>query len=238
MPYTPRDVLTHDDSIAARVRAVRSMSDVVAWVEAEASPSDFLLLDVRSRETFAKGHVRGALNVPLAELDALREQLPIHREYVAYCGGGTCNAGHEAALSLAKRSYFAQEMNAGWAEWSAAGHPTHAGAVAKGALACACSKGWAQAPVAPSKETVPAEAATQKAPEASAAPPARSVPVPPSETKAAPEAPGKAKAPEASPPTSEGTASAEPTGPPEEASPLERLARLEHGAAAHPAVAR
>ena len=40
-------------------------------------------------EAFSKGHIRGALSVPLAEIDALLAKLPKDRELVTYCGSAT-----------------------------------------------------------------------------------------------------------------------------------------------------
>ncbi len=49
------------------------------------SKGDFVLLDTRTREAFAQGHIRGAWCAPLAELPALAKGLPKDRELVTYC---------------------------------------------------------------------------------------------------------------------------------------------------------
>jgi len=41
---------------------------------------------------------------------------------------------------LADKGFFAKEMNAGWAEWTAAELPTHSGRVKAGLVRCECSK--------------------------------------------------------------------------------------------------
>jgi hypothetical protein len=41
---------------------------------------------------------------------------------------------------LAENGFFAKEMNAGWAEWTAGDLPTHSARVAKGQVRCECSK--------------------------------------------------------------------------------------------------
>ena len=38
------------------------------------------------------------------------------------------------ALQLAERGFFVKELNAGWAEWNAAGHPTESGRAPAGEL--------------------------------------------------------------------------------------------------------
>jgi len=56
-----------------------------------------LILDVRSEEEFAAGHVPGAINVPHAAVEAEVEQLAAYRDLdvVAYCV-----AGKRAAIAL------------------------------------------------------------------------------------------------------------------------------------------
>jgi rhodanese-related sulfurtransferase len=50
---------------------------------------DFLLLDVRTRDAFAQGHIAGALSVPLSEIPRLAGKLPKDKELVAYCWNRT-----------------------------------------------------------------------------------------------------------------------------------------------------
>src|SRR5262245_55641774 len=45
------------------------------------------VIDVRPSDEFALGHVPGAINVPLGELDARLGELDARREVVAYCRG-------------------------------------------------------------------------------------------------------------------------------------------------------
>lgn len=47
-----------------------------------------LLLDVRTREEFAEGHVKGALNIPVQELGSRLSELPAHASIVVYCRSG------------------------------------------------------------------------------------------------------------------------------------------------------
>ncbi|MCR2365403.1 rhodanese-like domain-containing protein, partial [Salmonella enterica] len=44
-----------------------------------------LLLDVRSREDYAAGHIPGAVNIPTEELEPHLAQLPRDQTIVAYC---------------------------------------------------------------------------------------------------------------------------------------------------------
>src|SRR5215470_10562181 len=48
------------------------------------------ILDVRPEDEFALGHVPGALNIPLRELEARLSEISREREIVAYCRGPYC----------------------------------------------------------------------------------------------------------------------------------------------------
>jgi rhodanese-related sulfurtransferase len=89
MKFTRQDVEANRDFLAARLRTIQPMGDVEEWVKAAPSDDDFVLLDVRSRASFSRGHIPGAMSVPLADLDLLSRRLPADRELVTYCGGGT-----------------------------------------------------------------------------------------------------------------------------------------------------
>jgi phage shock protein E len=58
-----------------------------------------VLLDVRTREEFAEGHVKGALNIPVQELGARLGELPAHAKVVVYCRSGGRSAMAKQLLS-------------------------------------------------------------------------------------------------------------------------------------------
>ncbi|GIW43173.1 MAG: NADH dehydrogenase [Candidatus Binatia bacterium] len=49
---------------------------------------DIVLLDVREPDEYARGHIPGALSIPLTELRQRWQELPAHREIYVYCGVG------------------------------------------------------------------------------------------------------------------------------------------------------
>ena len=83
-----------------------------------------LVLDVRSREGFKAGHIRGAKNIPQEELDSRWKELPRDQEIVAYCWSVTCHLSTQAAAFLAGKGYRVKELVGGIAEWQAAEFPT------------------------------------------------------------------------------------------------------------------
>lgn len=86
------------------------------------------VVDVRAEEEFALGHLPGALNIPLAELERRFGQLPADREVVAYCRGPYCVLSFEAVAILRERGYLARRLEDGYPEWKAAGLPVEAAA--------------------------------------------------------------------------------------------------------------
>jgi rhodanese-related sulfurtransferase len=64
---------------------------------------DFIVVDVRGRNAFAKGHVKGAINIPHHDMTANRmAEYPKDRLFVVYCAGPHCNGANKAALRLAR----------------------------------------------------------------------------------------------------------------------------------------
>ena len=89
MAFSKDDIKANHDFFAAKLRAEKQKADVEHWVKGEPAGGDFVLLDVRTRDAFAKAHIKGAVNVPLAELKDLAGKLPRDKELVAYCWNST-----------------------------------------------------------------------------------------------------------------------------------------------------
>ena len=84
------------------------------------------VLDVRPEDEFAVGHLPGALNIPLAELERRLSELPADREVIAYCRGPYCVLSFEAVSALRARVYLVRRLEDGHPEWKAAGLPIEA----------------------------------------------------------------------------------------------------------------
>jgi rhodanese-related sulfurtransferase/predicted transcriptional regulator len=84
------------------------------------------VLDVRPGDEFAAGHLPGALNIQLAELEQRLGELPADREVIAYCRGPYCVLSFEAAALLRARGYSVRRLEDGYPEWKAAGFPVEA----------------------------------------------------------------------------------------------------------------
>jgi rhodanese-related sulfurtransferase len=79
---------------------------------------DFVLLDVRSPEMFAKGHVAGAISLPHGKIVTSRlEHYPADTLFVVYCAGPHCNGADKGALRLAKLGRPVKLMMGGITGW-------------------------------------------------------------------------------------------------------------------------
>jgi len=81
------------------------------------------VLDVRPEDEFQQGHLPGALNIPLAQLERRLAELPPDREIVAYCRGPWCVLSFEAVAALRQRGFQARHLEDGFPEWKVAGLP-------------------------------------------------------------------------------------------------------------------
>lgn len=81
------------------------------------------VLDVRPPDEFAAGHLPGAMNIPLKELEQRIQELPRDLEVVAYCRGPYCVLAYEAVAQLRKQGYSARRLEEGFPEWRLAGLP-------------------------------------------------------------------------------------------------------------------
>lgn len=111
---------------ADRLALQTDAADVYAALAAGAR--DFVLLDSRSDEAWAQGHIPGAVHLPTARIadraaDTLDPSVPV----VTYCWGPGCNGATRAALALALRGYRVKEMLGGVEYWIREGYPLRTG---------------------------------------------------------------------------------------------------------------
>jgi rhodanese-related sulfurtransferase len=89
-----------------------------------AGQRDFVLLDVRSPESFAAGHVSGAVNLPHARIvERNLERFAGDALFVVYCNGPHCNGADRAAMRLAQLGRKVKKMVGGIEGWKDEGFP-------------------------------------------------------------------------------------------------------------------
>ena len=64
-------------------------SNMITWDEvSKLNKDDYILLDVRTEEEFIRGHVNGAVNIPLDSLRERISELDKTKIIIAYCKVG------------------------------------------------------------------------------------------------------------------------------------------------------
>lgn len=103
-----------------------------------ASQDAYIVIDARTSEVFAAGHVPGAINLPHRTITAETARFPKDAVLVTYCDGIGCNASTKAAVQLSRLGYRVKEMIGGLDWWRRDGLPVHEGEKAAYAVACGC----------------------------------------------------------------------------------------------------
>ena len=85
--------------------------DVEAVLAAPAAERPFLL-DVRTPQEFASGHIPGAVNIPVDDLRSRLERTPRDRKIAAYCQVG--QRGYLATRILLQAGFSAANMGGGY----------------------------------------------------------------------------------------------------------------------------
>ena len=81
------------------------------------------LLDVRPEQEYSAGHLPGALNIPVEELQERLRELPEGQTVVAYCRGPFCALSEDAVQLLREQGIEAVRFDSGYPEWKASGLP-------------------------------------------------------------------------------------------------------------------
>ena len=85
------------------------------------------VMDVRPPEEYAAGHIPGAVNISLKDLEKWIKKLDKNQEIVAYCRGPHCVLAFDAVARLREKGIKARRMEDGYPEWKTAGFPVEEG---------------------------------------------------------------------------------------------------------------
>ena len=80
-----------------------------------------VVLDVRQQSEWKKGHIRGAIHIPLPQLERRLDQLPHDKTIIT-----VCRSGHRsglAARTLARAGHDVLNLRGGINAWTRAGLP-------------------------------------------------------------------------------------------------------------------
>lgn len=76
------------------------------------------LLDVRPQDEYQAGHIEGAVNIPMEQLNQNISTLPKDKPVVVYCRGPYCLWSYEAVENLTQQDIKASRMPDGFPEWA------------------------------------------------------------------------------------------------------------------------
>jgi len=83
-----------------------------------AGHTGFVVLDVRDPESFAAGHVPGAVHLPHRRIHERNlAAFPADVLFVVYCAGPQCNGADRAAVALARLGRKVKKMIGGITGW-------------------------------------------------------------------------------------------------------------------------
>jgi rhodanese-related sulfurtransferase len=116
-PGNPADTTAH---FATKLMFETDCSDVHETLQG--GRPDFVLLDVRGRDSYARGHVPGATSLPHWEITPERMAAwPVGTMFVAYCAGAHCNGADKGAFKLSRLGFAVKIMIGGVSGWAAEG---------------------------------------------------------------------------------------------------------------------
>lgn len=75
-----------------------------------------ILLDVRKPDEYARGHIEGAVNIPVDELRSRLDEIDRDKEVIEYCQVGL--RGHVAERILTQHGYKVKNLTGGWKTFS------------------------------------------------------------------------------------------------------------------------
>ena len=84
---------------------------------------DVVVLDVRPEPEYASGHIRGAVSIPVKELQDRLGEIPDGAKVVAYCRGPYCVYADDAVRTLTTKGINAARLEDGFPEWAEAHLP-------------------------------------------------------------------------------------------------------------------
>jgi len=91
-------------------------------VDLKAGLAGIVVIDARSREAYAAGHIPGAVSFPHKEMTAeTTASLDCEAVYVVYCDGIGCNASTKGTYKLARLGFARRNCSEGWTGGGATG---------------------------------------------------------------------------------------------------------------------
>lgn len=114
-------LLLNNNANCCAADTIQSLSPAAYQEEFISSGSPHLLVDVRTPEEFATGHIAGALNIPLDSLQTRLAEIPSDQPVVVYCRSGNRSA---FAVNILKQAGYTEVYDLGGIiDWARQGLP-------------------------------------------------------------------------------------------------------------------
>lgn len=102
---------------AYEARLLTEIDSCSVQAQVKGERKDLFIIDVRDVESFADGHIPGAVNIPYEEIEKRFRAVPKDKIIVVYCWSAECMLAPRSALKLSQLEIFPRIMRTGWEEW-------------------------------------------------------------------------------------------------------------------------
>ena len=118
---SPEDPKTAEIHFRSKLAFETDPSDV--YTDLINNSNEIMVIDARTQEAYAQGHLPGAINLPWRKIDSsATTAMPKDKVLVTYCDGIHCNASTKAAMRLAALGFRVKEMLDGLQGWKREGY--------------------------------------------------------------------------------------------------------------------
>ena len=129
---TPDATAKAGEGTVDAVRNTGTAGWTAAGVKSAIETGSIVVIDARSAQAYAEGHIPGAHNIPYDQLpdyyDHLIEIAPTDARVVCYCWSESCDFSDQLSTELRiAGSTDVHVFRGGWADWEAAGYRIEAG---------------------------------------------------------------------------------------------------------------
>jgi rhodanese-related sulfurtransferase/DNA-binding MarR family transcriptional regulator len=119
---TGDNTMNQKELLENQIEATISPMDYLAF--SKENPNTAVLIDVRNAPPHLKKEkIKGALEIPLNELEQHLSELPKDKLIVVYCWDVWCNMAKKASLVLIEHGYQVKELSGGIAAWTSLNLP-------------------------------------------------------------------------------------------------------------------
>lgn len=94
-----------------------TVDECAAWMQR----GDAVVVDVRSTDEFARGHLPGSVSMPSGELADRAGELPADTALIVYCDGPYCLASARAVAWLERAGWSVRHLAGGITQWTRSG---------------------------------------------------------------------------------------------------------------------